>query len=84
MRSVDLQRHEMHVAFMCGSTLGWVYMETTMIPTFQHLLSLILGVISPNHGLIKFFIDVLDHIGIITLPKLIKEHFEVGHWVRIL
>ena len=50
-----------------------------MTPTFQHLLSLILRVISSNHGLIKFFIDVLDHVGIITLPKLIEEHFEVGY-----
>jgi len=84
MRSVDLQQHEMHAAFMCGSTRGWVYMETTMTQNFQHLLSLILGVISPNHGLIKIFIDVSDRIGIITLPKLIEECFEVGHWVRIL
>jgi len=55
-----------------------------MTPTFQHLLSLIPGVISPNHGPIKFFIDIPDHIGIITLPKLIKARFEVGHWARVL
>jgi len=79
MQSVDLQRHEMHAAFMHGSTCGLVYVETTMMPTFQHLLSLIPGVISPNHGLIKFFIDVLDCVGVITLPKLVEEHFEVGH-----
>ena len=74
MRSVDLQRHEMHVAFMCGSTCGWVYVETTMTPTFQCLLSLIPGVISPNHGLIKFFIDILDHVGVITssLKSILK------------
>jgi len=59
-------------------------METTMMPTFQHLLSLIPGVISPNHGPIKFFIDVPDRIGVITLPKLIEMCFEVGHWARIL
>ena len=74
----------MHAAFTCGSTCDWVYMGTTMMLTFQCLLSLILGVISPNHGLIKFFIDVPDHVGVIILPKLIKEHFEVGHWARIL
>jgi len=55
-----------------------------MMPTFQHLLSLILGVISPNHRPIKFFIDIPDRVGIITLPKLVKVHFEVGHWVRVL
>jgi len=55
-----------------------------MTPTFQHLLSLILGVISPNHGPIKFFIDVPDRVGVITLPKLVKACFEVGHWARIL
>jgi len=55
-----------------------------MTPTFQHLLSLIPGVISPNHGPIKFFIDVPDRVGVITLPKLVKARFEVGHWARIL
>jgi len=55
-----------------------------MTPTFQHLLSLIPGVISPNHGPIKFFIDVPDHIGIITLPKLVEMCFEVGNWARVL
>jgi len=55
-----------------------------MTPTFQHLLSLIPGVISPNYGPIKFFIDILDRIGVITLPKLIEAHLEVGHWARIL
>jgi len=55
-----------------------------MTLTFQHLLSLIPGVISPNHGPIKFFIDVLDRIGVITLPKLIETRFEVGHWARVL
>jgi len=84
MRTVDLQRHEMGVAFTCASTRGWVYVETTMTLTFQHLLSLILGVISPNHGPIKFFIDVPDCVGIITLPKLVEARFEVGHWARIL
>jgi len=84
MQTVDLQRHEMRVAFTCAFTHGWVYMKTTMTPTFQHLLSLILGVISPNYGLIKFFIDVPDRIGVITLPKLIEVHFEVGHWARVL
>jgi len=74
----------MHVAFARASTHSWVYMETTMTPTFQRLLSLILGVISPNHGPIKFFIDVPDHVGIITLPKLVETRFEVGHWARIL
>jgi len=74
----------MCAAFTRASTCGWVYVETTMTPTFQHLLSVIPGVISPNHGPIKFFIDVPDCIGIITLPKLVEAHFEVGHWVRIL
>jgi len=84
MQTVDLQQHEMRAAFMHASTHSWVYMETTMTPTFQHLLSLIPGVISLNHGPIKFFIDILDCIGIITLPKLVEAHFEVGHWARIL
>ena len=84
MRTVNLQRHEMHAAFTRASTRGWVYVETTMTPTFQRLLSLIPGVISPNHGPIKFFIDVLDRVGVITLPKLVKAHFEVGHWARVL
>ena len=66
------------------STCGWIYVETTITLTFQHLLSLILGVISSNCGLIKFFIDILDRIGIIVLPKLVKEHFEVGHWAHVL
>ena len=79
MQSVNLQRHEMRAAFMHGSTHGWVYVETTMTLTFQYLLSLIPGVISPNHGLIKFFIDIPDCVGVITLPKLVEEHFEVGH-----
>jgi len=74
----------MRVAFTCASTHGWVYVETTMMLTFQRLLSLIPGVISPNHGLIKFFIDVLDRIGIITLPKLVEARFEVGHWAHVL
>jgi len=72
------------VAFTCGCTHSWVYVETTITLTFQHLLSLIPGVISPNHGLIKFFIEVLDRLGVITLSKLVKEHFEVGHWMCIL
>ena len=84
MRTVDLQRHEMHAAFMHASTCGWVYVETTIMPTFQCLLSLILGVISPNHGPIKFFIDILDCVGVITLPKLVEVHFEVEHWAHIL
>ena len=74
----------MRVAFMRTSTHGWVYVETTMTPTFQHLLSLIPEVISPNHGPIKFFIDVPDCVGIITLPKLVEARFEVGHWACIL
>jgi len=74
----------MRAAFMRASTRGWVYVETTMTPTFQHLLSLIPGVISPNHGSIKFFIDVLDRIGVITLPKLVEARFEVGHWACVL
>ena len=49
-----------------------------MMLTFQHLLLLIPEVISPNHGLIKFFIDAPDRVGVITLPKLIKACFEVG------
>jgi len=84
MRTVNLQRHEMHVAFTRTSTCGWVYVETTMTLTFQRLLSLIPGVISPNYGLIKFFIDVPDRVGIITLSKLVEAHFEVGHWVHVL
>jgi len=84
MRTVDLQRHEMRAAFTCASTRDWVYMETTMTPTFQRLLSLIPGVISPNHGPIKFFIDVPDRVGVITLPKLVETRFEVGHWARVL
>jgi hypothetical protein len=84
MRSVDLQRHEMRAAFTRASTRGWVYVETTMTPTFQRLLSLIPGVISPNHGLIKFLIDVPDRVGVITLPKLVETRFEVGHWARVL
>jgi len=84
MRTVDLQQHEMHVAFTCTSTRGWVYVETTMMPTFQRLLSLIPGVISPNHGPIKFFIDVSDHVGVITLPKLVEARFEIEHWVHVL
>jgi len=55
-----------------------------MTPTFQCLLSLIPGVISPNYRLINFFIDVPDCIGVITLPKLVEEYFEVGHWVCVL
>jgi len=74
----------MRAAFTHASTCGWVYVETTMTPTFQHLLSLMPGVISLNHGPIKFFIDVPDRIGTITLPKLIEAHFEVGHWARVL
>jgi len=84
MRTVDLQRHEMRVAFTRASTRGWVYVETTITPTFQRLLSLIPGVISPNYGPIKFFIDIPDRVGIITLPKLVEAHFEVGHWARVL
>jgi len=74
----------MCAAFMRASTRGWVYVETTMTPTFQHLLSLIPGVISPNHGPIQFFIDIPDCIGIITLPKLVEARFEVGHWAHVL
>jgi len=55
-----------------------------MTPTFQRLLSLIPGVISPNHGLIKPFIDIPDRVGVITLPKLVETCFEVGHWARVL
>jgi len=55
-----------------------------MTPTFQRLLSLILGVISPNHGPIQFFIDIPDRVGVITLPKLVEAHFEVGHWACVL
>jgi len=84
MRTVNLQQHEMCVAFTRASTCGWVYVETTMMPTFQHLLSLIPGVISPNHGPIKFFIDVPDRVCVITLPKLVEACFEVGHWARVL
>ena len=84
MQSVDLQQHEMSVAFMRGSSHGWIYMETTMMPAFQHLLLQILGVIGSRRGLIKFPIDTLDHIGTIMLPKLIEDYFEVGHWVCVL
>ena len=55
-----------------------------MTPAFQHLLLQIPGVIRSRHGLIKFPIDAPDCIGTITLPKLIEDHFEVGHWARIL
>jgi transcription antitermination factor NusG len=84
MQSVDLQRHAMRAAFTRGSARGWVYVETTMTPTFQHHLSLIPGVIRSNRGPIKFPIDAPDRIGVITLPKLVEDRFEVGHWARVL
>jgi hypothetical protein len=74
----------MRAAFTHGSAHGWVYVETRMTPTFQHLLSLILGVISSKRGLIKFPIDAPDRVGVITLPKLVEDRFEVGHWARVL
>ena len=84
MQSVNLQQHEMSVAFMHGSSCRWVYVETTMTPAFQHLLLQISGVIRSRRGLIKFSIDAPDHIGAITLPKLIEDHFEVGRWACVL
>ena len=84
MRLVNLQQHVMSAAFTHGSSHGWVYVETTMTPTFQHLLLLILWVIRSHRGLIKFPIDLLDHVSAIMLPKLIEDHFEVECWVQVL
>jgi len=84
MRTVDLQQHKMCAAFMRASTRGWVYVETTMTLTFQRLILLIPEVINPNHGPIKFFIDIPDRVGVIPLPKLVEARFEVGHWAHVL
>ena len=47
-------------------------------------LLLILEVIRFCCVLIKFPIDLPDCVGAIMLPKLIKDHFEIGHWVQVL
>ena len=55
-----------------------------MMLTFQDLLLLIPGFIRSYCGVIKFPIGALNCVGTIMLPKLIEDHFEVGHWAQVL
>jgi ribosomal protein L24 len=69
---------------MC-SERGWIYVEATMNPKLQRLLTLTPGIIfrAPGHP-VKFPVPCDDRPATLTIPADPADSLQVGNWARII